>query len=67
MKFEENGYAVVSVVADATGKEKIPVVHCFKPTEWEAHAAERDVEELPENLRKELKIVRAKLVFELDT
>ncbi|MBI1195898.1 MAG: hypothetical protein GC138_08635 [Gammaproteobacteria bacterium] len=67
MRYEENGYAIISVISDTDGDEGKPIVHCFKTTEWEAHAAERVAEELPERLREGLRIVPARISFELDT
>lgn len=66
MRYEKDGYAIVSVLADEEGNGKTPIVHCFKTTEWEAHAAEHIAEELPESLREGLTIIPAKITFELD-
>ena len=58
--WKQQGYAVVSLAVGG-----LPLVHDFVKTEGEATDAEEKAMELPEELRENLLIVEATLIFDL--
>lgn len=65
MHWEQKGFAVVSKTEIPDGASGVmPFFHDFCRTEWEALAKKGVVENLPEELRKDLVILPCKLTFE---